>query len=358
MSILDRYIARAFLGILAPTAGGLVFLYLLVDLAERMDILLRNDASASAAVRYFLFKIPLIVTQTLPAALLVAAIVSVGLFARHREMVALRASGVSLARTVRPILVAALLSSVALLVWNDAVVPPATHISQQINRVEIRKRANNLVWNNRQIWLRGSAGLYSIDYIDSADGSLVGLTIYEIDATFSPRRVIEIGHARWVEGTWRLTDAVAFAADRDGHITPVSLPADANVLPETPNDFREARVDPEELSYSELGARIARLASRGISTRGDTVELSLKLAIPFSTFFLVWVGVALAARVQNRPNMTSMSVAGIALGFGYWAFLAFCKSLGESGALHPTLAAWTPNAVLALLGGAVFARGD
>jgi hypothetical protein len=54
---------REFLEMLLPIAAAFVVLYLVVDLFDRLDVLLKNHATSGAAARYFLFKVPLMVTR-------------------------------------------------------------------------------------------------------------------------------------------------------------------------------------------------------------------------------------------------------------------------------------------------------
>ena len=77
---------REFLGLFVPIVLAFVILYLIVDFFDRLDILLKNHATMSATLRYFLFKIPLIVTQILPPAVLAAMLISLGMLSRRNEI--------------------------------------------------------------------------------------------------------------------------------------------------------------------------------------------------------------------------------------------------------------------------------
>ncbi len=111
------------MSLLLPILAGFVLLYIIIDLFDRLDILLRHDATVAAAARYFLFKIPLMLTQITPPAVITAALLTFGLMGRRNEIIALRAGGVSLMQTAVPVLVLSLAISVAALVWNETVVP-------------------------------------------------------------------------------------------------------------------------------------------------------------------------------------------------------------------------------------------
>ena len=104
-SVTSRYLIRECLSVLLPVILMFLVLYLIVDFFERLDLLLRNHAAPISAVRYFVFKIPLMVTQIMPPAVLAAVLLSLGMLSRRNEIIALRASGVSLVQTAFPLLV-------------------------------------------------------------------------------------------------------------------------------------------------------------------------------------------------------------------------------------------------------------
>src|SRR5437899_2841087 len=95
----SRYLLRELLGLLVPILLAFVIIYLLVDFFDRLDTLLKNHATLAAAVRYSAFKVPLIVTQIIPPATLAAMLLSLGVLSRRNEIIAWRASGVSLLQT-------------------------------------------------------------------------------------------------------------------------------------------------------------------------------------------------------------------------------------------------------------------
>lgn len=358
MRVVDRYLLTQFLALFVPVVGGLVVLYLIIDFLDRLDILLENDATLSASVRYFLFKIPLIITQILPAAMMVSALLSVGLLARHKEVIALRASGISLFQTTRPLLILALGISVLSLIWNETAVPYFTHAFQQINRIEIRKRGERSVWSERGIWYRGGGGFYNIEFFDSRASTLYGLTIYRLGSAFDVQEIVEIPAATWTGARWRFTDGWIVQAGKDAQPTRTRIEAAQLYLPETIADFKEVHLEAEELSYTALRNRVMRLAARGIDTSHYAVELNLKLAVPFAVLGFMWVGVPIAGRVRRSSNLATTFALGLVVGFGYWVLLGFTRSLGETQVLWPWLSAWTPNLVIGLAGAALHMNAE
>lgn len=356
-TVIDRYIARQFLALLAPILAGFVMLYVVIDLFDRLDILLRHDATVSAAARYFLFKIPLMLTQITPPAVITAALLTFGLLGRRNEIIAFRSGGVSLWQTAAPVLLLSLLISGAALVWNETVVPYSSRKFQHVNNIEIRKRALRGVLSERAIWYHGGDGFYHIDYVDRAQQAVIDLTIYRLDASFRLRSVIQVPRAEWRDGRWQVSNAIEYSigtADVSGR----PLPADGLHLAESLDDFLEVQREPEELSFTALNARIDDLSRKGIDASHYLVDLYLKLALPFASVVLALIAVPIAGRVRRHPSIAAIVGLGTAVGFGYWVVLGLSTSLGQTGTLPPLVAAWAANGVYLLVGAGLFLWSD
>jgi lipopolysaccharide export system permease protein len=359
MAVISRYLLREFFGVLIPIILAFVTLYLIIDFFDRIDFLLRYDAAPMAALRYFAFKVPLILTQMIPPAVIAALLIALGTLSRHNEVTALRASGVSLAQIASPLLAAAVILSLAVLAWNETIVPYSTRLHEQVDVVEIRKRTLRGILSDRQIWYHGREGFYNIDHVDAKRGALFGLTIYRTDRpSFGLRSVVQVQEAQWTGTGWKTVGAVERSTSADGEVTSRPLAADRVVIPESLDDFLEVHREPEELSYLGLRSWIRDLGSKGIDASEYLVDLHLKLAVPFATLVLACIGIPLAGRLQLHPSLAATLGSGIILGFGYWVVLALTRSLGQSGALPATVAAWAANAIYLLLGALLFLRSE
>ena len=358
LSVTSRYLIRECLSVLLPVVLMFLVLYLIVDFFERLDLLLRNHAAPISAVRYFVFKIPLMVTQIMPPAVLAAVLLSLGMLSRRNEIIALRASGVSLVQTAFPLLVLAAALSVGTLLWNETVVPYCTRAYQDVNHVEIRKRPQRGVLNQREIWYHGTDGFYNIDEIEPRSKRLLGLMIYRTDPDFNLRSIIEVPSASWNGLAWVTSGATEHSVTYDGQIVIRQLAPDQVVIHEALDDFLEVHREPDELSYLDLRQRIHDLSRKGIDASSYLVDLNMKLAVPFTALVLACVAVPLAGRVQRHPSLAAIVGLGLALGFGYWVLLALSNALGESGVLPAVVSAWAASAIFLLFGGVLFLSSE
>jgi lipopolysaccharide export system permease protein len=350
LPVVARHLVREFLSAFGLTLGAFVTIYVVADFFDRLDGFLRHDAPAGAIIRLFLFKIPLVLTQVTPLAVLVGGLVGLGLLARQNEFVALRACGVSVWQMATPLLVVAAGISVGIFGWNETVVPYSAHRWHTIENLEIKKRGEATVFAGREVWYHGVAGFYNIDRVSPRRQTLYGLTVYQVGQDFRPTRVIQAESAVWRGEHWTLSGARTLEFTPDGMQQRPNAPA-GFVLPETLEDFRAVSVEPEELSYAMLRRQIKDLRRKGVDTSESWVDLHLKLALPAASFMMMLLAVPLAAvRTRVSSFATSLGI-GITVGFGYFVLVAFARALGQSGALPPAIAAWAANGLFALVGG-------
>lgn len=352
--IVARYVLAEFLRVFALCMLGFLLIYALVDLFDKLEGFLKYHASAGEVLRYLFFKIPLIMTQLIPVATLASVLMSLGTMARHNEITALRASGISTFQMAMPLFAIAILFSVLILAWNETVVPYSTERSRYVETVEIKNRSPKALLSEDGIWFHGRNGIYNIEHFDARTESLVGLTVYEIGQDFVLQRLVEIPTAQWRNERWVISAAIERTFDEHGEVVTHPLNPAEFLLPERPQDFQVIDKDPEELNFRRLRRHIRELSRKGIDTTESQVDLHLKLVLPLVPLVMVLVGVPLAGRnPRRRPLATSIGI-GLVVGFSYWVLLALSISLGHGGAIPPVIAAWTANGVFALLGGFLF----
>ena len=351
LPVVGRHLVREFRRTFLLTLTAFVAIYVIADFFDRFDKFLRADAPIGAIIRSFVFKLPLIITQVTPIAVLAGALVGLGLLGRQNEFVALRACGVSLLQIIAPLLAMAALVSVSVFVWNETVVPYSARRWHEVENLEIKKREGSAsIFTGREVWYRGRAGFYNISRVLPRRRLLQGLTIYQLGRNFRPQRVIEARSATWDGTGWQLEDAHTREFGPNGGEEHAGTP-NGFALPETLADFQVASVEPEEFSYGTLRRQIRSLQTRGIDVSESWVDLHLKIALPVASLIMMLLAAPLAARGTRITSLAAGVGLGFGIGFAYFILVAFTRALGQAMALPPLLAAWAPNGVFALVGG-------
>lgn len=352
--LLARYLLREFVRLFALCMLGFILVYVLVDFFDRFGTYLKYRPPIRLILTYFLFKIPLILTQLVPVATLGGVLMGLGVMARHNELTAMRASGVSTLQIARPLLAAAIVLSLGIFVWNESVVPYCSERFRHIDNVEIRNRPQKALLDEQGIWFHGKAGIYNIEQFDARKQTILGLTIYDFNPGFELRRLIEIPSARWQDDRWSLETPIERRFDTGGNVITRELqPADFS-LPDPPQDLQVMQKEPDELNFAKLRRHIRELTRKGIDASEYLVDLHLKLAVPFVPLVMVLIGVPLSTRNPRRRTLATSIGVGLSVGFSYWVLLALAVSLGHGGAIPPLVAAWTANVVFGILGAFLF----
>ncbi len=338
--------------------GGFIALYLCIDFFERFRGFLGHGASAGLVLAYFLLKTPRIVTEIVPVAVLAGTLLGLGNLAKRNELMAMRACGISLWQMAAPVLLAGLGISVAALAWNEYVVPPSLLRAHYIEHVKIKKKQLRGHFAETAIWYHGKESFTNVDRFDARRSQVHGLTRYEFDGSFRLARIVVVRLATWTGSEWEASDASEVLIAPDGALETRPLGSRAAGITETPEDLGAVLRDPNDLSFAALLDEIRDLHRKGIDTTDATVDLWLKLAVPFVSLVMALVAVPLAVRPSRGSSVAANVGAALVVGFSYWVVLALTTSLGRSGVLPPLLAAWSANAIFAAIGVIFFLGTD
>ena len=127
VKIVARYILKEHIGPLAFALSALTSLLLLNFIAKKFPDLVGKGLEWSVIAEFLLLSIPFTLAMTLPMAVLVATLHAFSRFASENEITAFKASGVSMQRLVRPVIIASGFVALFMVWFNDQVLPRANH---------------------------------------------------------------------------------------------------------------------------------------------------------------------------------------------------------------------------------------
>ena len=113
LSLLDRYVLARFLSALLLVFASAMLLSIVVDYADKLDEVARHHPPFSAILGFYRYFVLSIAIQIAPFAVLLAALVGLGVLSKNTEDTAFKASGVSLWRLAAPVAVLVGLGAVA-----------------------------------------------------------------------------------------------------------------------------------------------------------------------------------------------------------------------------------------------------
>lgn len=345
MTLLSKHIFREFITLVAGVLAGIIVVYLSVEFLQKADRLIKFHASFSQVGRYFLYSIPSMVSLSLPMATLIASLLSLGNLSRHNEIIAMRASGVSLARIIMPMIVGGVLLSALGFLNTEYVIPVYSSRADYVRNVEIEKKQQRVMFQQHKLWLRGpDNSIVNIDLVSPNRTEMIGINIYKLNPDYSVRERIKADSLLWENGNWRLKHSRTFTVVDDEIRFHVSDDEIFNIV-ENPNDLGMIVKDSQEMNFRELWDYVKRLKSSGYKAASYEVDLYNKIAFPFSSLLVVMLSIPLSIHKVRSGGAGKGIAIAVVIAFFYWTLMSVGGSLGRSGMFPPMVAAWFANII-------------
>ncbi len=348
-NLLDRYVFRTFMGIFALVQFSLIAVFLVANLTETMDEILRNSVPSDIVIRYYEYLSLQVFYDVAPIAVLLTTLITFGLLSRSNEVTAVKALGISLYRLSIPAAVAAACITLVAFGLQAAVLPAS---NQKVARLKDQIWGEKIRTYRRadRNWLFGQ-GRYIYNYrsYDPAASALNNLQVFEFDeGTFELTRRLYTSRAEYVGDAWLFESG--WTAQFDGgdvlEFAKFDSPA-IDAYPETPDYFESEFRLPASMSYAELKDYVEDIEASGRRVPEIRVELYKKISFPFICLVMALVALPFSFRLGRKGALYGAGF-GVVLGMVFYGVFAFCTTLGETGALPALIAVWSPNMAFAL----------
>jgi lipopolysaccharide export system permease protein len=349
--ILDRYLLSAYWRFFRLTGGALLAIIFIVDLFEQIDDIIKNDVGVFAAAAYFAANLPVVGFRLLPMIALLAAVLSLGSLARDSEVIAMRAGGVSLYRTVLPLLQLGVVLTVLTFLFGEMVFPELHAKADQIKAANIKKDTAEEDLQRTNIWLRGNdRRMYYAREFEPAQRALLDVSIFEFDPVYHLTERIDVERMEWRGDVWLLSGVTEYRIAPGGEVQVTQVANERVHYPETLDAFRRVKKRPADMNAVELRRYIRRLEAEGGEVSALRSDLQAKFAMPFSVLVLILLAIPYGVHNPRSGGIGRSLAIGLALAIAYWFVMQIGLSLGHAGKLPPLFAAWLGNLFFAALG--------
>jgi LPS export ABC transporter permease LptG len=365
MRILDRYLIREFLTPLTFCLGGILVVWCAFDFCSQMTAMQR--LGLGEIVEYYALRTPGFLVLLIPIALLVSLLYALTNHARHFELTAMRAAGISLWRLCLPYFLIALVAGAGLFVLGEFCVPQAEEKARDITESHDdhfknptdRAQVTGFPFTTREgrMWCIGVYNPETSEMLNLwvswplADGSWVR---WKADSAVRSN------------GVWTFYNASEYLMPTGTDDFTKRLIVKTNAIPlpslsETPEDIRnELKIAPR-LTRTKLGSQpefsITEILDyqrrhphpeAGVRALLNT-ELQERLAAPWTCVVVVLLAISFGAASGRRNAFVGVAGA-ITICFGFWVLQKISLALGMNGSLPAWVAAWIPNLIFGVYG--------
>ncbi len=343
--ILDRYIFAELMAPFLISLGALCFVFLTKELLRLVELLVSKGVGLAAVFKVFLHLLPSFLVLTLPIAGIIASITAFGRLSFDKELIAMRASGLSLLRLARPVLLFSCLVfglTLALSQWGQ----PWTSVS-------LKKLAMNLLRDKLTLAL--DRGVFNepvphmVIYVSDSQTGLFRRGIFIADdRNPADSRVIVAG-----DYTLLSDPSHSQVGLRLLNGTIHSRPDDLEQYHQVSFSSYDLKLSLDQSIYAAMDERPSREAVlaqleqtqwRDPGALRRLTEYYKDLAFPTAALIFGILGVPVGI-VSKRSGRIGGFAVGVAIVIAYYVLNVLCEFFVTSLVLPPFAGAWLPNAL-------------
>jgi len=358
MRILRDYILKEFFYAFAMSITVFTFVLVVGNLIKIADLIINKSVDTLSVIQLFMYLIPWLLSFTIPVASLTAVMLTFGRLSSDGELIAMKASGISLFRVAVPVLIIGIIFSFVAFFINDQISPAASFASRGV--IKDIGMKNPTAALEEGTFIRGF-GNYII-FIHEIDGKVLSnIRVYQPQAGRATRTIV----AEWGEfKTMPEEDIIELALHNGTSEEPA--PNEENSFYKLNFKTYHLRLDiskymkkdtiqkkTREMNIRELNKEIESFRSQGVDTTQLKVEIYKKINLSIATFILVLIGIPMGIRAHRSEKSIGFGMSLLIFGI-YWGFFLAGIMLALRKTMDPALAVSLPNALFFILGTAAF----
>ncbi len=352
--LIDAYVLNSFVFYFAVMLVSLVLMIHVFTFFELISDIIRNRIPVSMVLEYLFFLTPELIYDSAPLSVLVAVLITFGVFTKHNEVTAFKACGVSAYRLAGPVLIASTVLSGGLFAFDHYYVPDANRRQDALRNV-IKGRAAQTYLRPDRKWIYGQGDrIYYYKYFDGNESVMVGVSVFELDPkAFRLTRHIQAEKARWEPDlkTWVFQNGWSreFGKDHEKFDNFSGETRTFTNLSEPPSWFMREVKQYFQVNFIELQSYIREVQQSGFNTIPLQVQYHKKFSVPLFALIMALISVPFAFAAGSRGAMAGVGVS-FAIAIAYLSISKLFEQIGNLNGLPPQLAAWSPDAIFALTG--------
>lgn len=367
--ILDDYVLRSFVSHLLLVLSSFMVLTLIFTFFELLTDIVRNKVSMGMVGEYLLNVIPSLLYLVTPLSVLLAVLVTFGLMQKSNELTAMKATGISIYRTVVPILVIAFGLAGGLFLLDQWYLPYANKRVETLKNQIKGKPAQTYLRPDRK-WIFGenrrreglpeaNRKIYYYEFYDADRNQFGSISSFQLDPhTFQIVKRIYAARAHWsdnlqqwvFEKGWVRSWTYPVGGDPHEELQQFDVSTFAE-LTEPPSYFKKEVHQSTEMNYDELRNYIRDLQQSGFDVVRLRVQLQKKIAWPLITLVMAVLAVPFALSAAGKRGALSGIAMALMIAVAYYITSGLFEALGNASQLPPLVAAWSPDVIFGLAGG-------
>ena len=342
---LDRYIIANVFALTGIIALALTAIYTFVTFVTESRHLGKGDFGVPQLALYVTLLIPTSVYMLLPIIAMLGTLMGLGTLAAQSEIIAMRASGVSLMRIGRSTLLAGALLGLMSLALGDWLAPLAKVKAERMQAEALEgTKAGTL---NVPVWLReGDSVIHIRSLLNETE--FADVEIFKLAPDLSIKSILTAKQGAYESGRWRFTDVKRTDFDAAGtHVTQSST-LDWGEQPE-PDVLRLFLLRANAISIHGLLQLIHYLHVNGLDDREYALELWRKLITPLTVMAMMLFTIPFVMGPLRSTGAGQRLLVGVLIGVTFYVVNEVTANTGQLYGWSPIVSASLPTVLLVLI---------
>lgn len=314
MKILDWYIARVLISTSALCLLVLTGLSGIIKWVDQLRLVGKGTYTMGDAGIYVLFLIPRDIEMFFPMAVLLGALIGMGMLASNSELVVMQASGMSRLQITQSAMKTAVPLMLLVMALGEWVAPVAEQKASELKATMIS--GGSLIKSHRGVWAKDGDLFVNIGQINDIN-KLSDVTLYEFDKSLKLISVVHSARAFFIDKQWRmqevvrteLTDDRVIRTDLDVYNWKSSL---------TPDKLGVVSVKPESLSIRGLVGYLDYLRTNKQDVSRYELALWRKFMQPVTVAVMMLVALSFVFGPLRTVTMGARVLLGVVAGFSFY----------------------------------------
>ncbi len=353
MNILTAYIVKevlkgSFLALLL-----LLTLFNLFSLSDELKDLDKGNYGLEEIFTYLALSTPSVFYDLVPSGALIGSIFVLGTMANHREIIAMRASGLSIFWIIRSVMLAGLVLVIISALIGEFVAPRTERAAQLL---KTKAQNNRVVMQTKYgLWLREGNNFINVREI-SGKSQLSDVSIFHLDDKHHLKEVTHAQVANFVENElWQLKNVQKTQLFSNNVVAKSAAMQTWNTSI-APDLVDIVVMTSANLSSLDLAKYIDFLKENNQKSQQFEAALWSRLLNPFVTFVMLLVSAPFVIGIRRGTSIGGRLMIAIVIGLSFDVLDKLISNVGIVYNFNPILTAMFPSTLVLIIASYAISR--
>lgn len=343
--LIYSYLATEMLGPFFASFLIMNCVFFLVKLIPFLNFVLELNIGLADFIRLFSYLFPNIFLYSIPMAAMLGITIGFARLSSDSEILALKASGISLYQILPPVVIVAGLIALLTGFVSIQLIPQSAVAMKQLSYQLLKEKISSGIKEHMFTEALGDVVVY-VDKIDKITGEWTDVWVSDMRGVDNP--IVTMASTGQMDSS--IENMMVSIALRNGSLHKPGIDNAQIVqfnqyqinIPLQLPDAKAARLKKNALTMTELRMEAQQAKENVQEKRTVLIEFHKRLVLPVGCLIISLIGLPLG--LQARPGKKAIGIqAGLAIFVFYYVFFTFGKALAEQGVVPVWLAMWSPN---------------